>query len=463
MSKKNNNKDSPKIDSSEIAKEKEKIEGLINSPLLLKEYDGLEEEEEDLENIYAEKEQNIGETQQFNLIKNKKLPKIHKDIIGNLLIELFEYHYYEMSREKQLNLRNKKLESKCNIEFFCTKLNNNFSKFILVILEQKIEELIKYIKKLVISKIESIKNILEVKNSLQLTGRDIIKIFEKPFQKTKNFDISSVLIIKFISNLLSDEKTNINDEEFGQITEMERYEEKDRFEKYIEECKSYFEKIQNKEIEEDSDVEVYYEDETKIQEEQTDTSTKEASDSFNNITEHEENEISNIINKDSINADEEGINEENEEEKKVKNSEEKKDIFIIGDIINKSNNPKKISNNQEHKENKNKKVINNSNKNKKNCNNIENKVEHYSNIEDLVNYINGSDNKKKRKKKRKKKAKISKVAIDEEDKDNINNEKDDIYESFKTDLTNYTNNLKKVKKIIPKISDAFIEKLKSIN
>lgn len=462
MSKKNNNKDSPKNDSSEIAKEKEKIEELINNPLLLKEYDDLEEEE-DLENIYKEKEQNTEETQQYNLIKNKKLPKIHKDIIGNLLIELFDYHYYEMSREKQLNLSNKILESKCNIEFFCTKLNNNFSKFILVILEQKIEELIKYTKSIIISKIESIKNILEVKNSLQLTGRDIIKIFEKPFQKTKNFDISSVLIIKFISNLLSDEKTNISDEEFGQITEMERYEEKDRFEKYIEECKSYFEKIQNKELEEDSDVEVYYEEETKIQAEQNDILTKETSDSSNNITEHEESDISNLIKKDSINIDEEGSNDENEEEKKVKNSEEKKDIFIIGDIINKNNNPKKIKNNQVHKENKNKKANSNSNKNKKNGNNIENKVEHYSNIEDLVNYINGSDNKKKRKKKRKKKAKVSKVTIEEEDKDNINNEKDDVYENFKKDITNYTNNLKKVKKIIPKISDAFIEKLKLIN
>ena len=128
MSKKNNNKDSPKSDSSEIAKENEKIEEIINNPLLLKEYDDLEEEE-DLESIYTEKEQNPEENQQYNLIKNKKLPKIHKDIIGNLLIELFEYHYYEMSREKQLNLRNKKLEAKCNIEFFCTKLNNNFSKF----------------------------------------------------------------------------------------------------------------------------------------------------------------------------------------------------------------------------------------------------------------------------------------------------------------------------------------------
>ena len=462
MSKKNNNKDSTKSDSSEIAKENEKIEEIINNPLLLKEYDDLEEEE-DLECIYTEKEQNPEEIQQYNLIKNKKLPKIHKDIIGNLLIELFEYHYYDISREKQLNLTNKILESKCTIEFFCTKLKENFSKYFLVILEQKIEELIKYTKKIVISKIETIKNILEVKNSLQLTGRDIIKIFEKPFQKTKNFDISSVLIIKFISNLLSDEKTNINDEEFRQITEMERYEEKDRFEKYIEECKSYFEKIQNKELEEDSDIEVYYEEETKIQNEERDKLTKESSDSLNNITEHEENEIINIIKKDSINIDKEGYNDENEDEKKKKNYEEKKDIFIIGDIINKSNNPKKSSNNQDHKENKNKKVNNNSTKNKKNGNNIENKVEHYSNIEDLVNYINGSDNKKKRKKKRKKKAKVSKVELVEEDKDNINNERDDVYENFKSDLINYTNNLKKVKKIIPKISDAFIEKLKSIN
>ena len=459
MSKKNNNKDSPENISSEIAKENEKIEELINNPLLLKEYEDLEEEE-DLESNYTEKE-NPEEIQQYNLIKNKKSPKIHKDIIGNLLIELFEYHYNEISREKKLDLSHKILESKCTVEFFCTKLNKNFSKYILVILEQKIEELIKYTKKIVISKIESIKNILEVKSSLQLTGRDIIKIFEKPFQKTKNFDISSVLIIKFILNLFSVEKFKINDEEYGQIIEMDRYEEKDRFEKYIEECKSYFEKIQNGELEEDSDVEVYYEEENQIGNDQTDALTKETNDSSNNITESEESEISNIIKKDSINIDEEITNDENEE--KRKNSEEKKDIFIIGDIINKNNNPKKSSNNQEHKENKNKKVNSNSNKNKKNCNNIENKVEHYLNIEDLVAYINGNNNKKKRKKKHKKKAKVSKATIVEGDKDNINDEKDDVYEKFKTDLTNYTNNLKKIKKIKPKISDAFLEKLNSIN
>lgn len=463
MSKKNNNKDSNENDSSEIAKENEKIEELINNPLLLKDYEDLEEEEE-LENSYTEKEQNMEEIQQYNLIKNKKSPKIHKDIIGNLLIELFEYHYNEIPREKKLNLSNKILESKCTIEFFCTKLNQNFSKYILVFLEHKIKELIKYTKKytknLVISKIESIKIILEVKNSLQLTGRDIIKIFEKPFQKTKNFDISSVLIIRFISDLLSAEKVSINDEEYGQIIQMDKYEENDRFEKYIEECRSYFEKIHNKEIEEDSDVEVYYEEENKIQTEPIDILTKETNDSFNNIIENEEKENINIIRKDSINAEEEGNNNDNEEGKKVKNSEEKKDIFIIGDIINKNNNPKKSSNTQE---NKSKKANNNSNKSKKNGAIIENKVEHYSNIEDLVNYINGSDNKKKRKKKRKKKGKVAKAKIIEEVKDSLGNEKDDIYESFKTDLINYTNNLKQVKKIRPKISDAFLEKLKSIN
>ena len=221
MSKKNNNKDLQENDNSEIDKENEKIEELINNPLLLKDYEDIEEEE-DLENSFIEKEQSTEESQQNNIIKNKKSPKIHKDIIGNLLIELFEYHYSEMPREKKMNLSNKILESKCTIEFFCTKLNKNFSKYILVILEQKIEELIKYTKKIVISKIDSLKNILEVKSSLQLTGRDIIKIFEKPFQKTKNFDISSVLIIKFIVNLLSVEKFNINDEEYGQIIEMDR-------------------------------------------------------------------------------------------------------------------------------------------------------------------------------------------------------------------------------------------------
>ena len=81
----------------------------------------------------------------------------------------------------------------------------------------------------------------------------------------------------------------------------------------------------------------------------------------------------------------------------------------------------------------------------------------------MVNYINGNDNKKKRKKKRKKKTKVSQKKVDEEEKEDNIIEKDEIFENFKLSLINFTANLEKVKKIKPKISEAFLEKLKLIN
>ena len=80
----------------------------------------------------------------------------------------------------------------------------------------------------------------------------------------------------------------------------------------------------------------------------------------------------------------------------------------------------------------------------------------------MVNYINGSDKKKKKKKKRKKKAKAPVVNIIEEEKENIY-VKDDVFENFKSNLIHFSDNLEKVKKIKPKISEAFLEKLKLIN
>ena len=66
---------------------------------------------------------------------------------------------------------------------------------------------------------------------------------------------------------------------------------------------------------------------------------------------------------------------------------------------------------------------------------------------------------KKEKRKGKKKAKVEQ--INNEDKDN--NIIDDVFENFKSNLIHFSDNLEKVKKIKPKISEAFIEKLKLMN
>ena len=467
---------------SQLEKENEIIEQIINNPLLLKDIDDLDEEDEDIysekdkikENIIDNKlsfivqdenenediENNNNNNSNNNNNNKKKTQKIQRDIIENLIIDLFEYHYKEISSEKKVYLGNKILQTKYHIQLFCTKLNNNFSKYILLILEQKIYELIEYVEEMMKTNLISVKDILEIKHSLKLTGRDIGKIFEKPFQKTMVFDISSVLILLFISDILSENKINVSDEEYEQLIQDLSYEEKDRFEKYIEDCKSFFEKIENGENE--GDVEIYYAED---KQNENDILTNESTDIYNNSEEQEECEKE--INEDKKENIEDKINKENYEnidnkENEIKINEDKKDIFIIEDIIDKNNNNiiKKDNNNSINEE---------SNIKNKNDNNVkadksnENKIENYSNIEDLINYINGSDNKKKRKKKKKKKAKNAKLKINEEEKENVFIEKDDVYENFKSNIINFTDNLEKVKKIKPKISEAFLEQLKSMN
>jgi hypothetical protein len=240
--------------------ENEIIEKLINNSLLDEREDIEEEydEEEDLEEEnYSEKDKiteeildnklsiftNIDKKCENNILENnnkkKKTIHIYKDIIENLLIELFEYHYTQITKEQKINLRNKIVESKCHIELFCSKLSVNFSKNILCILGQKINELNDY----VINKINEKKNItlleiFKIKNDLKLTGKDINKIFEKPFQRAKSFDISSVIVVLFITHILNGNIAyQMTEKEYEQFIEIESIEEKDLFEKYIEQCK----------------------------------------------------------------------------------------------------------------------------------------------------------------------------------------------------------------------------------
>ena len=94
MSKENNNNKSPNTKYSELSKENEIIEEIINNPLLLKDIEGLEEEEEYEDSIPEENELKEKEIKNNT---NKKTSKIHKNIIENILIDLFEYHYKEIS------------------------------------------------------------------------------------------------------------------------------------------------------------------------------------------------------------------------------------------------------------------------------------------------------------------------------------------------------------------------------
>ena len=414
-----------------LENENELIEAIINNSLIedvedIEEEDDEEEEEDIEEGNYIGKNKNTEENKKTNIIikvnvnsndsqdcNKEKSFQIYQDILENLLIDLFEYHFYEISQEQKKRLRNKILESKYHIEFFCIKSNADFSKHVLCILKEKIYELIKYIVNIINKMKEndtiSLKNILKVKNSLNLTGKDIIKIFDKAFQRTQKFDISSVIISLFITNFLSKNfYEKITDEEIEKIMEIDSLEEKDHFEKYIEDCK-----ISLPIIKEDEK----YQEEVKKE----------------NI--ENKNEINEKISVDTDNQNNYLIQANNKIDKNIKNENIKE-----------------------------KNIINNNESDQNNSKNIEKNKKNYSNLEELMEYINGNDNKKKKKKRRKKKSKVANKNHKIEKIENVGIERDIVFENFKSNLINFSDNLnKEIKKIKPIISDAFIEKLKLIN
>ena len=431
MNKKNKKESDNEINS--IEEETKIIEEIINNKLindihLNKDYEDSEDDEENeddllekdkiteeiLDNklsfIIPEEE----EKSQNEINTNKR--NVHKDLIEDLLIELFNYHYNSITKQKRKSPQARMFATKYHLEFFYTKLNINFinfSKYVLMILQQKMEELIEYIKNKFYKNKITIKDVLNIKKSLFLVGINIKKTFERTFEKTRNFDMSSILEVLFISEILNDNVIEINDEEYEEIINISKLDEKDNFEKYIEECKAYFENIENGEREE-KDVEV---EEEKI-----------------NDYNYEEDKNEEIKNNE--------IKEETKEEIKNNNNNDNDDLNKNKNI--KIKNEEKINN----------KIIKENEETKNSDNDNEDKP---VSLEELVKYINSSDNKKKKKKKRKKKKKV------EEHKDNNTDkeieEKDDVILNFKSYIINYSDNLEIIEKIKPKISKSFLDKL----
>ena len=432
MNKKNYKESDNEINS--IEEETKIIEEIINNKLinninLNQDYEYSEEDEEDEEDI-LEKDRiteeildnklsiiipEEEEKSQNEINKNKR--SVHKDLVEDLLIELFNYHYNGITKQKRKSPQARMFATKYRLEFFYTKLNINFinfSKYVLMILQQKMEELIEYIKDKFYKNKISIKDVLNIKKSLFLVGINIKKIFERSFEKTRNFDMSSILEVLFITEILNDNAIEINDDEYEEIINISKLDEKDNFEKYIEECKAYFEKIEKGEREE-KDVEV---EEEKINDYDNDDDKNE---------EIKNNEIKNEINED--NKDNKNNNDLNKNKNdKVKNKE-KINNKIIKENEEKNNSDKAITDNP-------------------------------VSLEELVNYINSSDNKKKKKKKRKKKKKVEENKENNIDKvDKVNEEKDDVINNFKLYIKNYSENLANNQKIKPKISKSFLDKL----
>ena len=395
-----------KLIEKEIGNEFPSSEGIIRDKIIIEPYlkEEIEEDENDDDILERDKitEEILDNNLSINIPENKTQEennknerKINKDIIEDLFIELFEYHYKGITGQKRRNPQAKIFSTKYQIEFFYTKLNINFvnfSKYILLILEQKIDELIEYIKKKFYKNL-NIKVILDIKNSLNLVGIDIGKIFEHPFEKTRNFDVSSILEVLFIYDILNDNDIDINEEEYEEIINISKLDEKDNFEKYIEECKLFFEKIENGEREEE-DVEV--------EEEKQDIDSK---------NKNEDEEIQTIDKNIEIKED----NTQGKIELKSVSCEDNKDKAQEENMVNNEN----------------------------------------MTVEDLIKFINGTESKKKKKKKRKKKKKEQKINIDNSEYE----EKDEVIKNFKIYITNFSENLEKTDKIKPIISQEFLDKL----
>ena len=339
MSKKKDIKEIKNNNFLSISRENKIIEEIMKNPILLNEIEEMDDYEEETDN-YSETDNITQEIlgnklsfilldekiSQTNLITlNNVFKKIYKDIIDNLFIELYTYHYDSKTLEKKNYLTSKIIEANYQIENICTKLNDKFSKYILLIIDQKICELIEFINEGIKNKQISFREVIKIKKCLGLTGQDIMKIFEIPFKKTKNFDISSVLIIMFIHNILDDDEiTNFTDLEYEEIANIPSIEEKDFFDKYIEDCKkNLIRKYDHKEEQKKEKVNIR--EENKIVNKCNEEKNKE--EEIKNIENYDNDELINYINENSDTKK----RKKKKRKKKTKDKLEEKEIKIIED------------------------------------------------------------------------------------------------------------------------------------
>ena len=337
MSKKKDIKEIKNNNFLSISRENKIIEEIMKNPILLNEIEEMDDYEEETDN-YSETDNITQEIlgnklsfillddkiSQTNLITlNNVFKKIYKDIIDNLFIELYTYHYDSKTLEKKNYLTSKIIEANYQIENICTKLNDKFSKYILLIIDQKICELIEFINEGIKNKQVSFREVIKIKKCLGLTGQDIMKIFEIPFKKTKHFDISSVLIIMFIHNILDDDEiTNFTDLEYEEIANIPSIEEKDFFDKYIEDCKkNLIRKYDHKEEQKKEKVNIR--EENKIVNKCNEEKNKE--EEIKNIENYDNDELINYINENSDTKK----RKKKKRKKKTKDKLEEKEIKII--------------------------------------------------------------------------------------------------------------------------------------
>ena len=414
----------------------------------------------------------------LNIENNKKI----EEDIEDLIIEIF-VNRYNSYPNSTCDLSPNALQSKKQSDLFCPKLIE-FSIYILSILHQKFYSFFEYLIKKINFRSLDLNEVKKIKEILYYTGIDLKIIFKKAFEKTFDFNLSSILIIIFDEFLVKESR--IKEEIIKELRNSPLYKEKEKFEKYLKIAKKQF--FGNDDEDEDQKEEENNINNNELLSNYFSTDYDENADYNNDINDandndndndndnNNDNDCANETNgintlNDIDNDDEIDDNYDNENDEIVSKEEENKNINIINQKINKENknineedkeninsNNNNDDNCKDNKKSKNKRK----NKNKKNENNSENNnLIQNLNLDDLVNYINESDNKEKKKKKKKKKGKKKQKDLEKEESNYV--EEDLIILDYKKSLEEYSNNIIHTKKIKPKYSEEFLKKLQILS
>ena len=159
--------------------------------------------------------------------------------VEDILIDIFENTFKNYNNKHTIT--NKSNHFAKDMKYYCDILHYHFAIFILNVLSTKLISLINYVAKNYIDPSNfQIKKIFKIRNCLNQTGNDILKVFKSAFNRTYYFDMGSVLIEIFLRNILSQNEINnlIKDEDFEKLEKVNSIGEKDRFESYLNQFKN---------------------------------------------------------------------------------------------------------------------------------------------------------------------------------------------------------------------------------
>jgi len=248
--------------------------------------------------------------------------------VEEILIDIFENTVKNYNNKYSLTIKSTRFAK--DIKYYCEELRFNFAIFILTILSQKLISLINYVEEKYINTPNfKIKKLFKIKNCLAQTGNDIQKVFKSVFNITYFFDIGSVLVEIFLRNILSENDISnyIKNEDFEKLETINSIGEKDRFESYLNQFKSYLYLYDNEYNTEENNEEEKEEDEEKIDEIKKEE--EKINDNMFNIIEKDIDELVEYINSD--------IPLKKGKKKKKKNKKNKNN-YKIEDNINENNN-----------------------------------------------------------------------------------------------------------------------------